>query len=92
MATTKHQIGTAWTELTEAGTDKDFILQHASASGILQARFADTTPTGDEDAHPLQPDGHPLIRAGAAGKLFVRAVGLGYDSNAIITAIISAGV
>lgn len=72
MATQHYDIGRSWAEITEAGTNDDFILEHVGMHGVLMVRFDTATPGANDPAHPLYV-GDSIIRAGADGKVYARA-------------------
>lgn len=71
MATVNYTATSSFQEVTQAGTDKDFILQNLSGGVEVFAAFADSTPAESAPVHLIEPRG-TLIRAGVAGKLYIR--------------------
>lgn len=72
MATAKYAVTSSWTQVTEAGTDKDFILQNLTNGKELHVRLDSTTPAAGDPHHVVGARG-TFIRAGVAGSVYVRS-------------------
>lgn len=79
MATANYSANDAWQEVTQAGSavTDDFILENQSAWNSIEARFDTATPATDATAHHIVGPNGTLIRAGVAGKLFIKRIGSG---------------
>lgn len=79
MATANYSANGAWQEVTQAGSaaGDDFILENRSGWNSIAARFDSTTPASDSAAHHIVGPNGTLIRAGVAGKLFIKRIGTG---------------
>lgn len=72
MATYNYSVGPEWTNITEAGTSSDFILQNLTGGKEVHVRFDTTTPAAGDPYHVVGPRGS-FIRAGVSGSLYVRS-------------------
>lgn len=85
MATVNYTTTNDWAQITEAGTDKDFILQNLSRAHYAEACFSASAPAVDAPAHPIAPEGS-MIRAGVAGALYVRSRVIGHPVKLAVSA------
>lgn len=86
MATVNYSANDDWQEVTQAGTDKAFILENQSSWNTVEARFDASTPATDATAHHIIGPNGTLIRANVAGKLYIKRVGIGGTTVTITAA------
>jgi hypothetical protein len=80
MATISVTATAVWAEVTELGTDLDFILQNQSTTEWVKVRFdsaaADPAPAADAAGFLVEPNG-AFIRAGVDGAVYVKTLRTG---------------
>ncbi len=72
MATVKYDTTDSYVQVTQVGSDLDFIIQNRSPSHSALLVFADSAPGATDPAHSIAPGGS-MIRAGVSGNVYVKS-------------------
>ena len=85
MATAPYATTDSYVQVTEAGSDLDFIIQNLSPVNAALLVFADSTPGASDASHRIGPGGS-MIRAGVAGNVYVKSRSPGLVANLVVSA------
>lgn len=85
MATTKYTTSDTYLQVTEAGSDLDFIIQNLSPVNAALLVFSDTTPVFGAAAHRIAP-GSSMPRSGASGNVYIKSRDPGNPAELVVSA------